>query len=50
MLTMYGIHRSRASRNIWLVTRSDSRFRHVPVIQAYRSADAAQIRTRPGHR
>jgi glutathione S-transferase len=39
MLTIYGVHRSRASRPIWLAYEMGLAFRHVPVIQAYRLAD-----------
>jgi glutathione S-transferase len=39
MLTIYGVYRSRASRNIWLANELGIDFRHVPVIQAYRLAD-----------
>lgn len=35
-LTIYGVHRSRASRNIWLCNEAGIPFRHVPVIQHYR--------------
>lgn len=36
MLTLYGILRSRASRNVWLCYEAGLEFRLVPVIQAYR--------------
>jgi glutathione S-transferase len=36
MLTIYGVSRSRASRNIWLANELGIPFRQVPVIQAYR--------------
>ena len=36
MLTIYGVYRSRASRNIWLCNELGIPFRHVPVIQHYR--------------
>lgn len=39
MVTIYGVHRSRASRNIWLAEEAGLAFEHVPVIQAYRLAD-----------
>jgi glutathione S-transferase len=39
MLTIYGVHRSRASRNIWLAHEIGLPFRQVPVIQAYRLTD-----------
>lgn len=32
-LTIYGVYRSRASRNIWLALEAGIPFRHVPVIQ-----------------
>ena len=38
MLTIYGVYRSRASRNIWLAKELDFPFKHVPVIQHYRQA------------
>jgi glutathione S-transferase len=41
MLTIYGVYRSRASRNIWLAHEIGLKFRHVPVIQVYRLADPA---------
>jgi len=43
MLTIYGVYRSRASRNLWLAGEIGLPFRHVPVIQGYRlpKADAA---------
>ena len=36
MLTIYGVHRSRASRNIWLAHELGIPFTQVPVIQHYR--------------
>jgi glutathione S-transferase len=36
MLTIYGVYRSRASRQIWLAYEIGLPFQHVPVIQAYR--------------
>jgi glutathione S-transferase len=41
MITIHGVLRSRASRNIWLAQELGLEFRHVPVIQAYRLADPA---------
>lgn len=38
MLTIYGVYRSRASRNFWLADELGIAYRHVPVIQAYRLA------------
>jgi glutathione S-transferase len=43
MLTIYGVYRSRASRNIWLANELDVPFKHVPVMQLYRlSPEAAK--------
>lgn len=39
MLTIYGVLRSRASRNVWLCHEAGLEFRQVPVIQSYRLAD-----------
>lgn len=39
MVTIYGVYRSRASRNIWLANEIGMPFRHVPVIQVYRLPD-----------
>ncbi|MEQ1648885.1 MAG: glutathione S-transferase family protein [Hyphomicrobiaceae bacterium] len=39
MLKIYGVYRSRATRNIWLAGELGIPFEHVPVIQAYRVAD-----------
>jgi glutathione S-transferase len=36
MLTIYGVHRSRASRNIWLAHELGIPFKLVPVVQHYR--------------
>src|SRR4030081_3014358 len=50
MLTIYGVYRSRASRNIWLAHELGLPFEHVPVIQHDRLPDAeaagAPINTR----
>ena len=40
MITIYGVHRSRASRNIWLAHELGLPFKQVPVIQHYRLSDA----------
>ena len=40
MLTIYGVYRSRASRNYWLAGELGLPFACVPVIQAYRLEDA----------
>jgi glutathione S-transferase len=43
MLTIYGVYRSRASRNIWLANELGVPFRLEPVMQRYRlSAEAAE--------
>lgn len=39
MLKIYGVYRSRASRNIWLCGELGLPFTHVPVIQTYRLAN-----------
>ncbi len=36
MITIYGVHRSRASRNIWLAHELGIPFKQVPVVQRYR--------------
>lgn len=50
MLTIYGCHRSRASRNIWLAHELGVEFRQVKVVQAARvkdpQAEDAPINTR----
>ena len=43
MLTIYGVYRSRASRNIWLANELGIPFKLVPVMQLYRlSPEAAK--------
>jgi glutathione S-transferase len=39
MLTIYGVYRSRASRNIWLAEELGIPFKQVPVMQLYRLPD-----------
>lgn len=39
MITIYGVTRSRASRNIWLMKELGQPFKQVPVVQAYRLAN-----------
>jgi glutathione S-transferase len=39
MLTIYGVYRSRASRNIWLANELGLPFKHVPIMQRYRLPD-----------
>ncbi|MBI3514924.1 MAG: glutathione S-transferase family protein [Proteobacteria bacterium] len=39
MLTIYGVYRSRASRNLWLADELGIPFKHVPVTQTYRLTD-----------
>lgn len=46
MLTIYGVYRSRASRNYWMAGELGIPFRAVPVIQARRLADP-QAETAP---
>lgn len=46
MLTIYGVYRSRASRNIWLAEELGIPFKHVPVIQHYRPVPAGMWHTR----
>ena len=41
MLTIHGVYRSRASRNLWLAMELGVPFEQVPVIQLYRLADPA---------
>ncbi|MEZ5817663.1 MAG: glutathione S-transferase family protein [Hyphomicrobiaceae bacterium] len=41
MLTIYGVYRSRATRNIWLAGELGIPFKHVPVTQPYRAHAAA---------
>ncbi|WP_343081232.1 glutathione S-transferase family protein [Ostreiculturibacter nitratireducens] len=41
MITIYGVYRSRASRNFWLANELGIELRQVPVIQAYRLKDAS---------
>ena len=43
MLTIYGVYRSRASRNIWLAEELGIPFRQVPVIQHYRTVPAGML-------
>ena len=45
MLTIYGVYRSRASRNIWLAEELGLPFKHVPVIQHYRTVPAGMLHT-----
>ena len=46
MITLYGVLRSRASRNVWLAHEMGLEFRHVPVIQVYRPAPGPMLNTR----
>jgi glutathione S-transferase len=39
MLTLYGVYRSRATRPLWLLAETETKFTHVPVIQSYRLPD-----------
>lgn len=45
MLTIYGVYRSRASRNIWLAEELGIPFRQVPVIQHYRTVPTGMLHT-----
>lgn len=45
MLTIYGVYRSRASRNIWLAEELGISFRQVPVIQHYRTVPPGMLHT-----
>jgi glutathione S-transferase len=45
MLTIYGVHRSRATRNLWLAGELGIPFKQVPVTQPYR-AHAAPLHSR----
>jgi glutathione S-transferase len=36
MITLYGMHRSRATRNLWLLHELEAEFTLKPVVQAYR--------------
>ncbi len=38
-LKLYGVLRSRASRNVWLLNELGASYEHIPVIQGYRLAD-----------
>ena len=49
MLTIYGVYRSRASRNVWLANELGIPFKLVPVMQRYRLPDpppASVVHTR----
>ena len=46
MLTIYGVYRSRALRNIWLLEEMGQPYRHVPVIQPYRPGAATMMHSR----
>jgi glutathione S-transferase len=45
MLTIYGVYRSRALRNIWLATELGIPFKQVPVMQLYRLTPQAAATT-----
>ena len=45
MLTIYGVYRSRATRNLWLAGELGIPFKHVPVTQPYRP-HAAKLHSR----
>jgi glutathione S-transferase len=44
-VTVYGVFRSRASRNIWLLNEIGMPYRHVPVTQAYRPGPPGMLTT-----
>jgi glutathione S-transferase len=46
MVTIYGVYRSRALRNIWLLEEMGVPYRHVPVIQNYREGAAGTMHSR----
>ncbi|MEO8531491.1 MAG: glutathione S-transferase family protein [Deltaproteobacteria bacterium] len=39
MIELYGVARSRATRNLWLLYETEVEFKHIPVIQSYRLTD-----------
>lgn len=43
MITIYGVYRSRASRNVWLLEELGAPYRLVPVIQHYRQASGPTL-------
>ena len=43
MLTIYGVYRSRALRNIWLLEEMGQPFQHVPVVQNFRAGGDAGV-------
>ena len=45
MLTIYGVHRSRAARTIWLANELGASFAQVPVVQRYRLSEEAASST-----
>jgi glutathione S-transferase len=46
MVTIYGVYRSRALRNIWLLEEMGQPFTHVPVIQNNRAGAATMMHSR----
>jgi glutathione S-transferase len=46
MITIYGVLRSRALRNIWLLEEMGKPYRHVPVIQNFRSGAEGTMHSR----
>jgi glutathione S-transferase len=46
MLTIYGVYRSRALRNIWLCEEAGLPFRHVPVLQNFRAGAEGTMHSR----
>lgn len=46
MVTIYGVYRSRALRNIWLCEEAGLPFRHVPVLQNFRAGAEGTMHSR----
>ncbi|WP_270936203.1 glutathione S-transferase family protein [Falsiroseomonas oryzae] len=46
MVTIYGVYRSRALRNIWLLEEMGQPFRHVPVLQNFRAGAEGTMHSR----
>ena len=47
MPTLYGVYRSRATRNFWLANELGIELPHVPVMQAYRNGASGMTTTSP---
>jgi glutathione S-transferase len=46
MVTIYGVYRSRALRNIWLLEEMGQPYEHVPVLQDFRPGAAGTVHSR----